>query len=114
MVYRFWCYSPSHTSLGQKSTKSYLSNDKIVVGDGKTLPISHTGFASIKTFSNSSLSPRNVLYVPKISYKLVSVSKLCRGNNVFIEFHASHFLVKDAFSNKVILQGSLENGLYTI
>ena len=80
-----------------------------------TLSISHTGFASSKTSSNSSLSLRNVLYVPKISSKLVSVSKLCRDNNVFfIKFHASHFLVKDALSSKGILQGSLENDLYTI
>ena len=82
------------------STRPYVSNDKIAVGDGKTLHISHTGFASSKNSSNSSLYLKNVLYVPKISSKLVSVSKLCRDNKVCIEFQAFHFLVKDAFSKR--------------
>ena len=97
------------------STNSFNGNDKIAIGDGTKLPITHTGsaiFHSNNYYKN--LHSKNVLCVPKISSNLVSVRKLCGDNNVFLEFYPSFFLIKDTNSNRVILQGQLENGLYTI
>ncbi|KAL5548510.1 hypothetical protein UlMin_003741 [Ulmus minor] len=96
------------------STNPFIGNEKIAVGDGNSLSISHTGLTSFSF--EKSINPlilKNVLYVPKMSSNLVSVSKLCLDNNVFIEFHPFFFVIKNSISKKVILQGKVEYGLYT-
>ncbi|RVW91532.1 hypothetical protein CK203_046197 [Vitis vinifera] len=54
---------------------------------------------------------KHILHTPQISKQLISVTKLCFDNQAFVEFHLSHFLVKDQASRRVLLQGILENGL---
>ncbi|RVW96111.1 putative mitochondrial protein [Vitis vinifera] len=38
--------------------------------------------------------------------------KFCADNNTFFEFHPRFFFVKDQVTKKILLQGSLEHGLY--
>ncbi|RVW20916.1 Retrovirus-related Pol polyprotein from transposon RE2 [Vitis vinifera] len=64
----------------------YMGNDKVIVG--------------------------NVLHVPDIATNLISVSQFCADNNTFFEFHPRFFFVKDQVTKKILLQGSLEHGLY--
>lgn len=45
----------------------------------------------------------NVLFVPEIAKSFVSFSKLGKDNNVYIEFHADSYLVKDMCSRKFLL-----------
>ncbi|KAL5549165.1 hypothetical protein UlMin_004396 [Ulmus minor] len=97
------------------STNPFHGHDKLAVGDGNKNSITYTGYTSLSSNSIShNLHLNNVLCVPKISLNLISVNKLCHDNNVFLEFHPSFFLIKDANLKKVILQGKLEHGLYTI
>ncbi|KAI4338296.1 hypothetical protein L6164_016638 [Bauhinia variegata] len=69
----------------------YTRDDQVVVGNDMTLPITHTSTSSI----DYSLSLKNVLHVPHITKNLLSISKLTKDNNVFLEFHPNHCLVKN-------------------
>lgn len=66
-------------------TQPYTGKDQLVVGDGTGHPISNIG-KSVLTTPSHSFSLSNVLHVPKIAQKLLSVSSLCRTNPISIEF----------------------------
>lgn len=89
----------------------YTGLDQIQVGNGAGLAITHTGSSKINS-SQSSFHLSNILHVPQIKKNLISVSQFTKDNNVFIEFHSSHFFVKDEVTKKVLLQGMPKDGLY--
>ncbi|KAL5762225.1 hypothetical protein ACOSP7_018489 [Xanthoceras sorbifolium] len=62
--------------------------------------------------TNHSFLLRNILHIPQITKILLGVSKFMRDNKVFNEFHSCFCIVKDLFTKKVLLQGTLRNGLY--
>jgi len=94
----------------------YTGDDKVVVGNGKALPISNIGCSNLYTHQQpvSVISLPNVLHVPSMKKNLLSVSQLTRDHNVIAEFHATSCLIKDKDSRKVLLQGSLKDGLYRL
>jgi hypothetical protein len=47
----------------------------------------------------------NVLHVPHITKPLLSVQKIYRDNNIYFEFHASVFYVKDLTTKAMLLFG---------
>lgn len=57
---------------------------------------------------------KDALHAPSVASNLVSVHKLCRDNNIFIEFHSSFFSVKDTHSRKTLVQGPLDQGLHKL
>ena len=68
---------------------NYTSNDRVVVGNGASLPITHIGTIS----PTSSLELLDVLVVPRLTKNLLSISKLtsdfplaitCTNNFFFI------------------------------
>lgn len=61
----------------------YGGLDEILLGDGTTLPISHTGHTKIPT-SSRVLNFCNVLCIPNICKNLISVAKLFHANQVSI------------------------------
>ena len=91
----------------------FSGSDWVIIGIGKQLCISHLGTTKLPS-SYSPLVLHQVYHTPKISNNLISVTKLCFDNKVFVEFYATHFLVKDQVSKRVILQGQLDNGLYKV
>jgi hypothetical protein len=87
------------------------NQDHIQVANGAGLEILHSGTS---TFSSPSISfmLKQILCVPKINKNLLSVHHFCLDNNVFFEFHASFFLVKDYLGN-ILHRGPISNGLYS-
>lgn len=81
-------------------------------GNGAGLHISHFGHSSLSTSINRVLSLNNLLHVPHITKNLISVSQFAKDNSVFFEFHHSFCCVKDPLTGKVLLQGTLHDGLY--
>lgn len=93
--------------------RPFTGNDHVTVGDGKKLSISHTGHALV--FAHPvPLYLGNIYHAPSISKNVISVSKLCHDNQVFVEFHANHFLVKHQTTHQVLLRGHLDQGLYKL
>ncbi|GJT77324.1 retrovirus-related pol polyprotein from transposon TNT 1-94 [Tanacetum coccineum] len=89
----------------------YGGPDEIVLGNGKTLSISHTSHTTIPTLSRS-LNLKNVLRVPQLRNHLVSVAKLCRNNDVSVEFFRFHFFVKDLRTGARLMRGVNINDIY--
>ena len=85
----------------------YEGPDDIVLGNGSGLHISHSGHATLDSFSLS-----NILCVPSMHHNLISVSQLCSSNNITIEFFPSFFLVKDRLTGAPLLRGESKNNVY--
>ena len=79
---------PDRTSF--HSVSEYGGPDEIVLGNGNTLSITHIGQTHHHT-SYGSLSLKDVLCVPQFKNKLISVAKLCKTNQVSVEFFPTHF-----------------------
>jgi hypothetical protein len=98
----------SHHVTADRSSLHTLSEyggpDEIILGDGKALPISHTGTTNIHTPLRP-LSLTNVLCVPQIRNNLISVAQLCKTNRVSVEFFPSHFFVKDLRTGERLMRG---------
>lgn len=64
--------------------------DKIIVGNGSLLNITHVG-----NTTKSGLKVKEMLVVPKLNKNLLSVSKLAKENSCTLEFDESDFVVTD-------------------
>lgn len=89
----------------------YTGGDEVVVGNGSTLPITHTGSITLPS-SKRSLLLNRVLCVPNIHRNLISVHRLCNTNRVSVEFFPTLFQVKDLTTGAPILQGRTKDELY--
>jgi histone deacetylase 1/2 len=56
----------------------------------------------------------NILHVPNASKNLASVHRLCLDNNIYIEFHAWFFLIKDQATRRTLFKGPCHGGLYPL
>ncbi|KAI4334853.1 hypothetical protein L6164_013562 [Bauhinia variegata] len=92
-------------------TSKYPGSDQLHVANGNTLPISHTGSATLHA-PHSSITLPNVLYVPHVKHNLLSVSQLCNENNVSVEFFPSCFKVKALETGTTLLQGPNDQHVY--
>jgi hypothetical protein len=95
------------------SSVSYSRADKLQVGDGKVLDIIHIGSTTLVT-NSSPLVLTNLLHVSSISKSLLSISRPVSNNNVYVEFNASSYFIKDQLTQQVVLQGTLHDGLYIL
>ncbi|KAL2470878.1 Retrovirus-related Pol polyprotein from transposon TNT 1-94 [Abeliophyllum distichum] len=75
--------------------KEYGGKQKMVVGNGTSLQISHVGSKVFDIESDKSFVLKTLLHVPKIKKNLISVSKLTTDNNVSVEFFPNGCVVKD-------------------
>lgn len=94
---------------------NYHGGATVQVGNGQTVPVSHT----CVSFLNSNTTCRflflkNILCVPHIAKNLPSISQITKDNSVIVEFHYDHCLVKDKWTNEILLHGSLKDGLYQL
>jgi len=81
----------------------------LIVGSGEKIKIFTLGSSKLKP-----LDLHDVLYVPKITKNLLIVSKLINDNNILVKFDANYYLVKDKLTERAILKGTLEDGLYKL
>ncbi|KAH0730274.1 hypothetical protein KY289_001462 [Solanum tuberosum] len=93
--------------------EDYKGMDQVHIGNGQGLPSHHTG-NSLFSHPSKSLALNNILHVPSITKRLLSVQRFARNNDVFFEFHPSHFLVKDRASRMPLLSGRSDDGLYSL
>lgn len=76
--------------------EDYTGHEKVAIGNGETLNITHIGNTLLNTFiPKKQISLRNILLVPKITKNLISISKLIDDNDVVIEFNGKNCCVKD-------------------
>ncbi|KAJ1699274.1 hypothetical protein LUZ63_007786 [Rhynchospora breviuscula] len=91
----------------------YKGTDSVHIGNGAGLLITHIGSTTLPTASVP-LYLTNVLHVPQITRSLLSVSQLARDNNIIVEFSPGQCFIKDSTTKKILLHGTLHNGLYAL
>ena len=62
--------------------KPYEGQEKLMIGNGKSLDITHIGHSYFPIPYAKSLHLKNILRVPKITKNLVSISKLTVDNHI--------------------------------
>ncbi|KAL0916257.1 hypothetical protein M5K25_013750 [Dendrobium thyrsiflorum] len=91
----------------------YTGNEQVLVGNGNSLPIHHSGKGLLPTPScKLSLTP--LLHIPHLTHNLFSISKLIEDNNCSVSFNKTGFLVNDLKTNQTILHGPCRNRLYPL
>lgn len=99
--------------LGNLATASeYGGSEQIHLANGLGIPITHIGKSSVQTCSSLPLTLNSLLHVPSATKNLISVSKITFDNKVFFEFHANRCLLKCQDTQRVLLQGTVKDGLY--
>lgn len=86
---------------------------KVILGDKSSLPSKSLGSITIPT-SSTLLHLNNVLHVPSLTYKLVSIHKLYNNNNCYAIFASSRFLVEGNHTWKTLIQCCYDDYLYPI
>jgi hypothetical protein len=106
----------AHMSSDAGNLNSLSSNPPhkhIMVGDGSSIPVSHSGHTSIPT-SSRPLTLRDVLVTPRIVKNLISVRQFTLDNLCSVEFDPWGFSVKDLRTGAVILRCSSSGDLYPV
>jgi uncharacterized membrane protein YgcG len=91
----------------------YHGNDQVHTASGAGMRINQVGRSLVYT-PNRNLILDNILYVPEANKSLVSVHRLTPDNHAFIEYHPTHFLIKDQPMKKTLLRGECKGGLYPL
>ena len=93
----------------------YQGNDKLTVGNGNKLHISHIGYSMLPTYNpHKHIKLHNILCVPDIAKNLISVSKLLHDNDINVEFHKSVCFIKDKSQGKILVKGVAKDGLHEL
>ena len=74
--------------------QQYSGTDSVLIGDGSSLPIHGIGDTFIKQ-KNITLPLHNVLLVPNLTKKLLSISQLTKQFPINCEFSNVDFCVKE-------------------
>ena len=91
----------------------YQGPEQLQVGNGTGLITHSTGSSSLISRSQP-LRLINILHVPEIRKKLLSVYRLTNDNSEFVEFHANYCIVKDKETGRPLLRGTVKDGLYLL
>jgi histone deacetylase 1/2 len=91
----------------------YLGNDQLYVSDGKGLIISNTAHKILHT-PKRTFTLSNILHVPKIKKRFLSVQQFRCENCVFFLVSLNFFYVKDLITKTVLLLDQSKNGLYIL
>ena len=94
----------------------YQGGDRLAIGNGQQLQISHIGKTFLPSHNRSSkqLLIDHILCVPSIAKNLLSISKFTQDNNAYAEFYCDYCVLKDKNTKETLLQGKLEHGLYKL
>lgn len=88
----------------------YTGNDKVTFGNGMQLPITHKGSYKLC----DSITLRDVLVVPNLTKKLLSISKLTADHPVDVLFSQHYFNLQDRKTQRVLAKGRCVDGLYVL
>ncbi|XP_075666058.1 uncharacterized protein LOC142635884 [Castanea sativa] len=100
--------TPAHSNLDHSTT--YTGKDCVVVWNGASLPITHTG----KHSPSPNLQLLDVLVVPHLTKNLLSISKLTNDFPLSVTFTNNFFTIQNLQTGKVVAIGQRDGGLYVL
>ena len=83
--------------LSHTAANIHNGTDSVMVGNGKSLPITQVGHSFLHT-SAKPFVLHNLLHVPQLTSNLISVSKFCTEMIPFLNFIILHFLSRTRIS----------------
>ncbi|KAM2169393.1 hypothetical protein ACFX1Q_038705 [Malus domestica] len=94
-----------------QNPEAYTGPEQVYIGDGKGLPITHSGSTTLHT-STSAFKLNKVLYVPALKHNILSANQFLLDNHCSLHFYPSHFTVKDLSSGRMHFKGPVQQGFY--
>ncbi|TQD84801.1 hypothetical protein C1H46_029649 [Malus baccata] len=95
------------------SPSPYTGEDKVYIGDGKGLSITHTG-SSLLHAPHHSFKLNNVLHVPQMKHNLLSAFQFVNDNSCSLTLDSDGSYVKDRSTGKMLLRGPVRDGSYPL
>ena len=80
----------------------YSGNEQVHAANGTGMDIGYVGHSVLHS-PHTHIHLNNVLHVPQASKSLISVNRLARDNNAFLEFHPNHFSIKEQGTKRGLL-----------
>ncbi|XP_010456904.1 PREDICTED: uncharacterized protein LOC104738426 [Camelina sativa] len=97
-----------------QSAQPYTGNDRVIVGNGDFLPITHIGSLPLQTLQGTFLPLKDVLVCPQMAKSLMSVSKLCDDYPCSVKFDSDGVLVKDKRTKLHLAQRKRDKDIYKL
>ncbi|KAM2607610.1 hypothetical protein TB2_036145 [Malus domestica] len=94
-----------------QNPESYNGPEQVYIGDGKGLPILHSGSSTLSTSSHN-FDLKHVLHVPALKQDLLSANKFILDNSCSIHLYPFHFTVKDLSTEKTLFNGPVKDEFY--
>ncbi|KAM1729479.1 hypothetical protein FF2_019593 [Malus domestica] len=91
----------------------YTGEEKVYIGDGKGLSITHVGSFTLHT-PTASFKLNNVLHVPHMKHNLLFVFQFLRDNYCSLTLDSDRSVIKDRSTGKMLLPGSIKDGFYPL
>ena len=98
----------AHLTLDHST--SYTDKDSVIVGNGVSLPITHTS----KLSPSPDLQLLDVLVVPHLTKNLLSISKLTNDFPLSVTFTDNFLTVQNGQTGRVVATGKRDGGLYVL
>lgn len=98
------------TSDNVDSATSYNGNDRVIVGNGKSLSITHIGNRLV----TPNIHLNDVLVVPNLTRNLLSISRLTRDFSINVVFSDNSFIVQNRVDGTILATGRRDGGLYLL
>lgn len=98
------------TASNLDSAAPYRGNDRVVVGNGHLLNITHTGSCSFSPY----FKLLNVMAVPYLTRNLLSISHLTTDYEVDVLFSKHYFVIQNRKTGLPVAQGRRDGGLYIL
>jgi hypothetical protein len=92
------------------TSEQYVGKDKVIVGNGAPLPITHTGTSQ----PSPNLKLLDVLLVPHLTKNLLSISKLTKDFPLLVTFNDSSFIIQNKITRTVVATGRCDDGLHVL
>ena len=91
----------------------YHGGEQVHTASGAGMKIDHIGHSILQSPVRD-IHLNNVLHVPSANKSLLSVHRLVKDNNAFLELHPKHFSLKEQVTRRTLLEGRCEGGLYPL
>lgn len=105
-------------AIDHMSSKKHIFQSVTAVTRPVTVLLPNENYIQVTKKGNVSLAPSvllaDTLYIPDITYNLLSVSKLLSTTSLILHFNAKRCLFQDQRANKVVALGKDLNGLYIL
>ncbi|KAF9684988.1 hypothetical protein SADUNF_Sadunf03G0007400 [Salix dunnii] len=91
----------------------YDDHDTVEVGNGSGLIINNTGSTTLHT-NHTSFQLNKIFHCPQAATNLLSINQLCLDNDCYFILTGMDFCVKENKTDRLLLHGLVEGGLYPI